>query len=110
MAILPLLSESDPVTQQSADAAGDEFRNEDGDTKLIAYNQTGAALRLVFAEQRACSYGLVQHADSTVTIAAGDNVPVGKFNPHRFNNSFRRVEVTYPDGVVGLFVASASRP
>ena len=110
MAILPLLGESDPVVQQQADVNGDEFRNEDGDTKLITFNQSGVPLRLVFTDQRACSYGFIAHADSTVTIIAGDNVSVGKFNPHRYNNSFRRVQVTYPDGVAGLFVASATRP
>ena len=110
MAILELLGPGDPVNQQLADVNGDEFPNEDGDSKLIAYNQSGVPLRLTFVDQRECSYGLVVHASSTLNLAAGDNVPFGKFNPHRYNNTYRRVEVTYPDGVAGLWVAAQSRP
>ena len=110
MAILELLGPNDPVVQVAADVDGDEFLNADGDSKLIVYNQSGVPLRVTLAEQRPCSYDQVQHDSSTVTIAAGDNVPVGKFNPHRYNNTFRRVEATYPDGVAGLWVAAASRP
>jgi len=110
VAILDLLGPNDPVVQVPADVLGDEFDNKDGDSKLIVFNQSGVPLRVTLTEQRACSYAQVQHDSSTVTIAAGDNVPVGKFNPHRYNNTFRRVEATYPDGVAGLWVAAASRP
>lgn len=110
MAILELLGPNDPVVQVAADVDGDEFDNKDGDSKLLVYNQSGVPLRVQFIDQRPCSYDLLEHADSTVTIAAGDNIPVGKFNPHRYNNSFRRVEAEYPDGVAGLWVAAASRP
>jgi len=110
VAILDLLGPNDPVVQVAADVLGDEFDNKDGDSKLQVYNQSGVPLRVTFVEQRACSYDQVQHDTSTVTIAAGDNVPVGKFNPHRYNNTFRRVEAIYPDGVAGLWVAAVSRP
>jgi hypothetical protein len=110
VSILPLLGPDDAVNMQAADVDGDEFSNVDGDSKLIAYNQSGVPLRLVFTEARPCSYDQLQHASSTFTLAAGDQVPYGKFNPHRYSNTFRRVAVTYPDGVAGLWVASQTRP
>ena len=111
MAILVLLGESDPVVLVLATVTGDEMPNDDGNSKLEVYNQSAGALRVTAVEQRECGYGEKNvHVASTVSIAAGDRVPVGKFNPYRYNNTFRRVEFTYPDGVAGLWVAATHRP
>lgn len=110
MAILPLLSESDPIVWENADAGGDEFDNTEGHSKLQVWNQTAGDLRLTFVEKRPCSFGEIGHDSSTLTISAGVTSPVGKFQVYRYNSTFHRVEVTYPDGVVGLKVCATYRP
>jgi hypothetical protein len=112
MAILVLLEASDPLegNEVAAEAGGDEFDNTRGDAILNAYNQSGADLEVHVTEQRACPYGdLNVHTSQLATVGAGKRITFGRFSISRYNSTFRRVEVTYPQGVIGLWVAARRR-
>ena len=111
MAVLPLLGETDAVVYTSASAGGDEFDNAAGVTELEIWNRAGKTLRVVFTEQRNCTYGETGvHVDQIVTMAPGVKTRVRLFQIWRYNNSASRVELTYPDGELGLELASLFRP
>ena len=112
MAILTLLGPTDPIegNEVAADVAGDEFDNTTTDSILHLYNQSGGDLRVQATEQRDCPYGDKNvHTSPIATVPAGRSLEFGAFNHLRYNNTFRRVEVTYLDGVTGLWVAARTR-
>lgn len=111
MAILYLHAPDEERTFVNAGGGGDEFENALGDTHLIVFNADNIDRRVQFDEARPCGYGERNvHAGAIATIAPGDTVPIGKFNPWRFNNTFHRVACTYPDGAAGLRVCAARQP
>lgn len=111
MAILPIIGETDPIIFTNASAGGDEFDNAKGVTGLQIFNSSGGPLRVQFKEQRDCSFGDKEnHLTRIVTVAAGAKIRIPRFQIWRYNNSFDRVEMTYPDGVTDLQVAALDRP
>ena len=111
MAILPLLGETDQVTYTPASAGGDEFDNAAGFTELEIWSRAGKTLRVQFVEQRDCTYGEKgSHAASLVTMAPGSKTRLRLFSIWRYNNGSHRVEMTYPDGELGLELAALYRP
>ena len=111
MAILPIIGETDPITFTPATAGGDEFDNAKGVTGLKISNTSGGPLRVEFVEQRNCSFGEKGvHITRIVTVAAGAKRRIPRFQIWRYNNSFNRVEMIYPDGVAGLELAALDRP
>jgi hypothetical protein len=111
VALLPLLGETDPLTYTPASAGGDEFDNADGFTELEIWNRAGKTLRVIFTEQRNCTYGETGvHVDQIVTMSPGVKTRVRLFQIWRYNNSAGRIELTYPDGELGLALAALYRP
>ncbi len=111
MPTLPLLSETDPITYTVADVDGDEFDNLAGVSEIEIFNRSGLALRVEFVEQRNCSFGEKGvHLNRIETVPAGSKNRLRHFHIWRYNNSANRVEMTYPDGVVGLELAALDRP
>jgi len=57
VAILTRLGETDPIVYTPASAGGDEFDNANGYSEVEIYNRAGLTRRVVFAEQRNCTFG-----------------------------------------------------
>lgn len=111
MSTLTRLGETDQIAYTACSAGGDEFDNADGWSEVEIYNRAGIARRVVFVEQRDCTFGEKgSHAAQVVTVPAGAKHRARHFVIWRYNNSQNRVEMTYPDGVAGLMVAALDRP
>lgn len=111
MAILARLSETDQIVYTACSVDGDEFDNADGWSEVEIYNRAGLARRVVFVEQRDCTFGEKgSHAAQVVVLASGAKHRERHFVIWRYNNPQNRVEMTYPDGVAGLMVAALYRP
>lgn len=111
MATITRLGETDQIVYTACSVDGDEFDNADGWSEVEIYNRAGIERRVVFIEQRDCTFGEKgSHAAQVVTVAPGAKHRARHFVIWRYNNAQNRVEMTYPDGVVGLMVAALARP
>jgi hypothetical protein len=77
------------VALVAASAGGDTFPN-DGHTKLIINNASGAPITVTVNSRQACDQGF-DH-DEVNTVAAGAREEMGPFDPRRFGGT---VSVTY---------------
>jgi hypothetical protein len=85
-----------------ASVAGDAFVNE-GRTFLYVQNNDDASHTVTINSVTQCDQGF-DH-DVVVSVAAGVDKMIGPFLPSRFNDTSRKVSVTY-DSVDGVIVAA----
>lgn len=86
----------------AADALGDTFTN-DGETVLAIKNDGAASITATIESVKPCSYGF-DH-DVTVTVGVGEEKICGPFSVARFNDSNKKVSVSYTD-VTSVSVAA----
>lgn len=91
-------------TLVAAAAGGDTFDN-DGRTFFHIDNGGGASITVTFAQQAACSIGVVGDHDIAVAVLAGEERMIGPFEKHIFDDSDEEVEVTY-SGVTTVTVGA----
>lgn len=90
------------ATYSAADAAGDSFRN-DGDVVLHVKNTDAAEHVVTLNVQKEIEYGTLTFP--TVTVAAGGEEFIGRFDRDWFNDADKLVHVDY-DAVTNLEVAA----
>lgn len=111
MAILQLFADGENYSYTRASASGDEFDNADGTSEIEIWNRAGISRRVVFTEQHDCTFGEKgAHIAQTVTLQPGFRNRVRHFKIWRYNNANQRVEMTYPDGALGLELAALDKP
>ena len=77
---------------QSAESSGDYFNN-NGNTLLFIYNQSGASITVTIDSPKKCSQG--HYHDKSIVIGAGGSAYIGVFPVYQFNDVNGRVNISY---------------
>jgi hypothetical protein len=94
------------VILAAADAVGDSFANS-GTERLVVNNASAGVLHVnVLGGAQACNFGVAGSPahDVPYAIPAGKRWAFTPFRQDRFNDGNGKVQLRYPDGVVGLTV------
>ena len=102
---LTLQEDMASFSYSSADSSGNTFDNASGQVYLHVKNDHTSPLTVTIHEQRTCSFG---HAATNVTesISNGSAKILGPFDLQRFNDTKRKVNLTFPSGVTSLSIAA----
>jgi hypothetical protein len=92
-------------TFASCDNSGNSFDNSSGQVYFWVENGTGGSITVTVAEKRTCNFGHTAQ-DFVAIILDGATTAYGPFDLLRFNDSSRRVNVTYSNGPSSLKVAA----
>lgn len=90
-------------TYAACDSAGDTFLNTTSRTFLHFKNGDTADKTVTIASLKKCDQGFIHNV--VITVPAGGEVMVGAFSQIRFNDTNRKVSVSYSD-VTNLTVAA----